>query len=178
MLKIVWASEYFDTFRFPAQIYYMGTVSWPGLTFSEKCFLLKWLSCFEFCYIICSICCYSVLAVFVGIVLLFHCSTGVLQFHYSVVFQLFRQCSIVPPVFQYSTSVPCSIVPCSGVSGFIVCRLNLNNAGATFAETGYYQKINRSKIKIPDDKVPTIPNYSNERYPSLGDPLRNPTSRV
>ena len=97
-------------------------------------------------------------------------------FHWCSPVPLFRGIPIVPSVFDCSTSVPCSIVPCSGVSGFIVCRLNLNNVGATFAETGYYQKTNRSKIKIPDDKVPTIPNYSNKRYPSLGDPLPNPTS--
>ena len=32
--------------------------------------------------------------------------------------QLFRRCS---RVFRCSAGVPCSIVPCSGVPGFIVC---------------------------------------------------------
>ena len=32
--NIVLASEYCYTLHFPVQIYYKGTVSWPGLTFS------------------------------------------------------------------------------------------------------------------------------------------------
>ena len=30
------------------------------------------------------------------------------------------------------------------------CRLNLSNLGVAFAATGYYQKINRSKVKIAE----------------------------
>ena len=40
--------------------------------------------------------------------MLFCCSTGVLQFGYSVVSRLFGQCSVVPLVFQCFTSVPLS----------------------------------------------------------------------
>ena len=51
-----------------------------------------------------------------------------LLFRYSVVFRLFRQCSVVPPVFRCSASVsvpvfrqrsgvPCSLVLCSSVPG-------------------------------------------------------------
>ena len=50
----------------------------------------------------------SVLVVFLGVVLLLRCSTAVLMFHYSVVFRLLRQCSVVcsPRVFRCSASVP------------------------------------------------------------------------
>ena len=58
----------------------------------------------------------SVLIVFLGVVLLLRCSTALHMFHYSVVFRLFCQYLVV-----CSTSVLCSVVPCSGVSGFIVC---------------------------------------------------------
>ena len=40
------------------------------------------------------------------------------MFHYSVVFQLFCQYFVVPPVFRCSTGVPCPVVPFSGVPGF------------------------------------------------------------
>ena len=43
------------------------------------------------------------------------------MFHYYVAFWLFFQYSVVPPVFRCSTGVACSLVPCSGVPGFIVC---------------------------------------------------------
>ena len=37
------------------------------------------------------------------------------------------QCSISVPVFRWcSVAVPCSVVPCSGVPGFIVCRMKQN----------------------------------------------------
>ena len=51
-----------------------------------------------------SLCCF--------VVPLFRCSSHVL---------LFRGIPIVPPVFRYSAGVPCSVVLCSGVPGFIVC---------------------------------------------------------
>ena len=49
----------------------------------------------------------------------------------------------------------CSVQPCLFVQRqhgiFLVqYRLSLNNVGVVFAATGYYQKINRSKIKIPE----------------------------
>ena len=84
-----------SAFHFLVQIYYMDTVSWPGLTSPWKSSLLKELSCFEFCNAICSICRRSILVVFLGIVLLLRYSTALLIFHYSVVFRLFRQCSVV-----------------------------------------------------------------------------------
>ena len=34
---------------------------------------------------------------------------------------MFRQFSGVPPVFRCFAGLPCSVVPCSGVHGFIVC---------------------------------------------------------
>ena len=75
------------------------------------------------------------------------CSIVVLRC--SALFPLFRGCSVVPVVFRYSgvvpsfsgcslfwcsggvplfrrsAGVPCSVVPCSGVPGFIVCRFKI-----------------------------------------------------
>ena len=42
-------------------------------------------------------------------------------FDCSSVVPLFRWCSVVSGWFRSSASVPCSVVPCSGVPGFIVC---------------------------------------------------------
>ena len=42
-----------------------------------------------------------------------HCSASIL-------------CSEVLPVFRCSAGVPCAVVPCSGVPGFIACRLKLD----------------------------------------------------
>ena len=93
--------------------------------------MLKELHCFEFCYVICSVCHRSVLVVFLGAVPLFSCSSHVPPFHgIAIVLPVFRcsasvlvfcQRSGVLSVFQYSASVLCSIVLCSGVLGFIVC---------------------------------------------------------
>ena len=62
------------------------------------------------------------IGIFLGVVLLLHCSTALHMFYYSMVFQLFcqysvvfHQCSGVLPVFQ------CSVFHSSGVPGFIVC---------------------------------------------------------
>ena len=69
---------------------------------------------------------------------MFRCSGGVPLFqHCSVVQRVFRvpvfrvpvllrrsagvPCSGVLVVFRCSAGVPCSVVPCSGVPGFIVC---------------------------------------------------------
>ena len=69
---------------------------------------------------------------------MFRCSGGVPLFqHCSVVQRVFRvpvfrvpvlfrrsagvPCSGVLVVFRCSADVPCSVVPCSGVPGFIVC---------------------------------------------------------
>ena len=66
------------------------------------------------CCVICSICRRSVLVVFLGVVLLFYYSAALLMLHHPVVFPLFRQCSVVLPVFQCSTGFPifrqCSVV--------------------------------------------------------------------
>ena len=64
------------------------------VTITFESFLLQKQS-FEFYYVICSICCQSVLVVFLGVVLLLRCSAAFLMFHYSVVFQLFYQYSVV-----------------------------------------------------------------------------------
>ena len=64
-----------------------------------------------------------------GFLLLFRYYAALLTFQYFVVYHeiLFRQYSGVPPVFRCSTSVlvfcQCSVVPCSGVPDFIVCRI-------------------------------------------------------
>ena len=56
---------------------------------------------------------------------------GVLLFWYSLVFRLFRCCSlfrwcaIALAVFRCSTSVPCSVVLCSIVPGFMVCPFSM-----------------------------------------------------
>ena len=52
------------------------------------------------CYVICSVCCCSVLIVF--LVLLFRCYAGVLLFCFSVIFWLFYQSSGIAPVFWCS----------------------------------------------------------------------------
>ena len=116
-----------SAFHFLAQISfsYTETFSWLDLTFPSKSSLLKELYCFEFCYVICSICRCSVLVVLLGVVLLLRDSAALLMFLYSVVFWLFRQCSVVMPVFRCSAGVPCWVVPCSGVPGFIVCPSQL-----------------------------------------------------
>ena len=72
--------------------------------------------------------CHSVSVVFLGVVLLSCHSAALRMFHYSVVFRLFRQCSGVPPAFRCSACVPCFVVPCSGVPGFIVCPRNQRNS--------------------------------------------------
>ena len=61
------------------------------------------------------------------VVTLFRCSSHVPLFRgipivLPVFGCMFRQCSGVPPVSQFSAGVPRSVVPCSGVPGFIVCR--------------------------------------------------------
>ena len=67
----------------------------------HKSFLLQSHSCFvQFCYVICSVCCCSVLIVF--LVLLFRCYAGVLLFCFSVIFWLFYQSSGIAPVFWCS----------------------------------------------------------------------------
>ena len=90
------------------------------------CYLLNMSS---FCIDSISWCCF--------VVPLFSC---LLMFHSPAVFQLFCQCSVVPPVFRCSVSVPvfrqrsgvpsvcrcfagapCSVVPRSGVPSFVVC---------------------------------------------------------
>ena len=58
--------------------------------------MLKKLSCFEFCYFICSIFRHSVLVVFLGVVLLLNQCSPVRQF---------RGIPTVRPVFRCSTSV-------------------------------------------------------------------------
>ena len=58
----------------------------------------------EFCYVICLVYRRSVLVVFLGVDLLFRYSAALLMFHYSMVFQLFCLCSVVPSVFRCSTS--------------------------------------------------------------------------
>ena len=78
-----------------------------------------------------------VLVVFLDAVLLSRCYACVLLFHFSVIFRLFCQCFgvapafrcavSIPPLIQCSTGVPCSVVLCSSVPGFIVCRF-LNNS--------------------------------------------------
>ena len=75
-------------------------------------------------YVVCSIGRRSVLVVSLGVVMLFHCSAGILLFRYSVVFRLFRQFSVVPPalVFRCSASVPlfrrCSVFRSSAFRWF------------------------------------------------------------
>ena len=97
-----------SAFHFLAQISfsYMETFSLLGLTFPWKSSLLTELYYFEFCYVICSICRRSLLVVFLGVVLLFRYSAALLMFHYSVLFRLFRQCSVVPPAFWCTVNVP------------------------------------------------------------------------
>ena len=105
-----------SAFHFLAQIWfsYMETFSWLVLTFPQKSSLLKELYCFEFCYVICSICRLSVLVISLGAVFLFCYSAALLIFHHFVVLRLFRQCSVVPPVLRCSASVPV-FHQCSGV---------------------------------------------------------------
>ena len=104
----------------------MKTVSWPG-NISIKFLLAKITFVLNSVMLSAQLCRRSVLIVFLDVVLLFRCSPGVLLFHFSVTFQLFRHRSVVPPVFRSCAIVPvfrhCSGVPCSGVPGFIVCPI-------------------------------------------------------
>ena len=50
--------------------------------------------------------------------LFWRCSIVQRVFHVPV----FRWCFVVPVLFRRSAGVPCSVVPCSGVPGFIVGR--------------------------------------------------------
>ena len=55
------------------------------------------------------------------------------------------------PLFKSFCSVqPCLFVQCQPGIFLVQYRLNLNNVGVVFAATDYYQKINPSKIKIPE----------------------------
>ena len=55
------------------------------------------------------------------------------------------------PLFKSFCSVqPCLFVQCQPGIFLVQYRLNLDNVGVVFAATGYYQKINPSKIKIPE----------------------------
>ena len=91
-----------STFNCLVQQFYMET----KFSFSIKIILAKKRSCFEFCYFIYSIFCYSVLVVFLGVVLLLNRCSPV---------RLFRGIPTVRPVFRCSASVPvfhqCSAVP-------------------------------------------------------------------
>ena len=70
----------------------------------------------------------------------FRCSGGVPLFRRCFVVQrvfrvpvLFRRsagvsCSGVPVVFYCSAGIPCSVVPCSGIPGYIVCHNKCNRA--------------------------------------------------
>ena len=60
------------------------------------------------------------------VVTLFRCSSHVPLFRgIPIVLPVFRcmfhHCSGVSPLFRCSAGVPCSVVPCSGVPGFILC---------------------------------------------------------
>ena len=53
-------------------------------------------------------------------------------FRYSGIPSLFRGVPAIPlvfrvPLFRRSAGVPCSVVPCSGVPGFIVCGLTVRS---------------------------------------------------
>ena len=112
----------------PSELYFTFHITWHGnyiLTGFKFCLLnlLKWLCCFDFCYVICST---SILLICTGSIS--WCCFIDLLFCYSVVFWLLSQCSVVPPLFWCSVSVPmfrcCSVfcvVPCSIVPGFIAC---------------------------------------------------------
>ena len=67
------------------------------------------------CFVVPLFRCFSHVPLFRGIPIVppvFRCSAS---------FLVFCQRSGVPPVFCYSAGVPCSVVPCSSVPGFIVC---------------------------------------------------------
>ena len=51
------------------------------------------------------------------VLVVFHCSGVVLSFSGC---SMFWWCSIVPALFRRSAGVPCSVVPYSGIPGFIV----------------------------------------------------------
>ena len=61
-----------------------------------------------------------------GVPLFWHCSVIQRVFHVPV----FQQCSIAPALFCHSVGVPCSVVLCSGVTGFIVCHFLCKNLSA------------------------------------------------
>ena len=118
------------TFHFLAQMYYMETISWPG-NISIKVLLAKiaFLFCsILFCYLFNTptFCINSIS----DIVFLFCRYAGVLLFCFSVIFQLFPQCSgvmlviycsvSIPPLIWCSPSVPRSVGPCSIVPVFVV----------------------------------------------------------
>ena len=61
------------------------------------------------------------------VLVVLRCSGGVPLFQRCSVLQrvfrvpVFRWCFVVPALFRRSAGVPCSVVTCSGVLGFIVC---------------------------------------------------------
>ena len=95
------------------QIYSMETVSWPG-NISIKILLAKitFLFWILLCYLLnMSSLCFGNTSC---------CSLAMLVLSCSA-FLWYSDCSVsVPPLFWYSTDVPCSVVPCSCVPGFIV----------------------------------------------------------
>ena len=84
------------------------------------CYLLNMLS---FCIGSTSCCCLAAPLFWCSFhVPLFRCIPIVLRvFCCSASVPVFHQPSGVPSVFRSSTGVPCSVVPCFGVTGFIVC---------------------------------------------------------
>ena len=89
------------------------------ITFLFWILLCHLLNMSSFCIGSISWCCF--------VVTLFRCSSHIPVFHgipivLPVFGCMFHQCSGVPSVFRYSADVPCSVVPCSGVPGFIVCQ--------------------------------------------------------
>ena len=116
----------------------METVSWPG-NISVKILLAKiaFLFFFQFCYVIylfntSSFCIGSISWCCFVVLLLCWCSLVPLFWDIPIVPPVFWSYASVP-VFRHripllircSTGIPCSVVPCSGVLGFIVCHKSI-----------------------------------------------------
>ena len=102
--------------------------------------------------VVCSICRHSVLVVSLGVVLLFRCSTGVSPVPLFCgilivpsVFHCYADVS-VPPVFRQCSAVPYSVVPCSGVPGFIVSRALTNTFMIVFDSEAVTQMCSVKKV--------------------------------
>ena len=101
--------------------------------------------------VVCSMCRRSVLIVSLGVVLLFRCSAGVspvpLFCGILIVPSVFRcYAGVSVPMFRLFSAVPYSVVPFSGVPGFIVCRALTNTFMIVFDSEAVTQMYSVIKV--------------------------------